>query len=669
MSAVIENNISREQLSPFIDSPLPIVIIGNGPVGMRTAKEIINKIPNASIIIYGEEQQEAYNRVKLSSWLAGDVDWDSLLQPLDIPTDSSIEQRFGFKVININVEKKLIIDDSQKEQPYSKLILATGSYPYKPNIPGIDQHGVYTFRNFKDANSLIARRARTHHTVVIGGGLLGIESARAMQKQNTKVTLIEHADRLLSNQLDEDAAEILKQEVLSLGIKLITNDSVIEIHGDSEKRIHALSLRSGEQLNCDTIILSTGIRPNIELARSAKLAFSRGMIVNDSMQTSNEDIYAVGECAEHRDEVYGLVAPGLEQACVAAAHIANIENFYSGSVAASRLKVLDTQVFSMGPMGNSEIQHYGKHYVYKDEQQGIYRKILIHRYRLIGAIGIGQWDETVRLQTTIGNAAKIYPWQVMRFIRTGNIWPEEIGSTVNAWPSSAIVCQCMSVTRGTITDCVSQGACNTQMVSDKTGASSVCGSCKPLVQELIGGETIKEPAPMYKTLAGVSVVSLVIALLFYIAPNLPYASTVQNDWHWDVLWRNQLFKQISGFTILGLFSLGLAVSLRKRFRKFDKLGKFDYWRLAHISLGLLVVLVLVAHTGFRLGHGLNNLLMLSFSLMLIVGAFSSGVISLEHKLSNAIATRIRRLSVFSHIILFWPIPILLAWHILKGYWY
>ncbi len=648
---------------------LPLVIIGNGPVGMRTAKEIIKKSPNTSIIIYGDEQQEPYNRIKLSSWLAGDVDWESLLQPLDIPSDCNIEQRFGFKVTNIDIDKKCIYDNSDRKQPYSKLILATGSYPFEPNIPGIHQHGVYTFRNFKDANSLIARRARSHHTVVLGGGLLGIESARAMQKQNTKVTLIEHADRLLSNQLDIDAANILEKEITSLGIELITQDSVTEIFGDNDERVTGLSLRSGKHIDCDTIILSTGIRPNIELAKRSKLAYNRGITVNDSMQTSQADIYAVGECAEHRNEIYGLVAPGLEQASVAAANIANIKHLYSGSVAASRLKVIDTQVFSMGPMGNSEIQHYGKHYVYKDESKGIYRKILVHRYRLVGAIGIGQWDETVRLQTTIGNAAKFYPWQVIRFLRTGNIWPEDIGNTVSAWPARAVVCQCMSVTRGSISDCIHQGANSVQMVSDSTGASTVCGSCKPLVQELIGSNINKEPASMYRTLTSFSIVTLILSLLFYIAPNLPYATTVQNGWHWDVLWRNDLFKQISGFSVLGLFSIGLLISLRKRIRKLDKLGKFDYWRLAHICLGVLVVVTLVAHTGFRLGNGLNFVLMLGFSMMLIAGAISSGVISLEHKLSNAIATRARHLSVYIHILLFWPIPVLLAWHILKGYWY
>ena len=157
---------------------------------------------------------------------------------------------------------------------------------------------------------------------------------------------------------------------------------------------------------------------------------------------------------------------------------------------------------------------------------------------------------------------------------------------------------------------------------------------------------------MYKGLIDFSIVSLLLCLLFFAAPNLPYSNTVQNVWHWDVLWRNQLFKQISGFSILGFFSVGLLVSVRKRIRKLDKLGKFDYWRLAHISLGLLVIVTLIAHTGFRLGNGLNSILMVCFCFMLIVGAFSTGIIGYEHKLSNALSTRIRKFSIYSHIILF-----------------
>ncbi|MEM7400579.1 MAG: FAD-dependent oxidoreductase [Pseudomonadota bacterium] len=663
---------TAEQLPPKVITPpergpLPVIVVGNGPSGMRVVRELLSHNSDIPIIIYGEEQYEAYNRVQLSSWLAGEIDWETLLQPLDKNEAHNVTEKVGYKIDSINVDNKTVTDNTGNIQHYSKLVLATGSNPHIPKIKGIHATGVYTFRNLKDANALLARRASSHHTVVLGGGLLGIESARAMQIGNTKVTLIENTDRLLGQQLDNEASKLLQKEIVSLGIDIIIGDGVIE--AIVNERLNGIRLRSGKEIACDTLIVATGIRPNINLAKSAGLTYSRGITVNNAMQTSNRDIYAIGECVEYQSKVYGLVAPGLEQASVAAANISKIVNNYAGSIAASRLKVVGTQVFSMGPMGVNEIQHFGITYSYHDDKKGVYRKILVHRYRLKGAIGIGDWAETVRLQTIIGKNKWIFPWQIVRFINSGNIWPEEVSQSVNAWPSHALVCQCMGVTRGSIGNAISAGACKLEEVSKKTGASTVCGSCKPLVQDLLGTQSMHEPVAMYKTLIGFSSFALLAALLFFLAPAIPYATSVQHDWHWDVLWREQFNKQVSGFTILGLFIVGLLVSLRKRIRIFDKLGKFEFWRMFHILLGILAVLGLVAHTGFRMGNGLSFFLMLSFTCMIFVGAISTGVIGFEHRISNALATRVRRLSVLWHILLFWPVPVLLAWHILKSYWY
>jgi nitrite reductase (NADH) large subunit len=162
---------------------------------------------------------------------------------------------------------------------------------------------------------------------------------------------------------------------------------------------------------------------------------------------------------------------------------------------------------------------------------------------------------------------------------------------------------------------------------------------------------------------------LIGALAFFLLPNIPYADSVQHAWHWDALWRTELFKQISGFSILGLFVVGLAVSLRKRTPVLNRLGRFDAWRVAHVALGVLVVIALVAHTGLRMGHGLNFMLITSFSVMLLVGAITTTVIAMEHKLDTGTAQRIRRQATWLHILLFWPVPALLGWHIFKTYWY
>lgn len=645
----------------------PIVIVGNGPVGMRAAKELLERMPHRSLVIFGDEQHEPYNRVRLSSWLAGEVDWQGLAQPLQTPADARVDQRHGYRVIAIDGAAKRVVDNTGQTQTYSKLILATGSSPFVPGIPGTDLDGVFTFRDLDDTNRLLARRARSHHTVVVGGGLLGLEAARGMQKDNTRVSVVEHADRLLGAQLDEHASRTLQDQVETLGIDVIVGSGISEILGP--ERVSAVRLQDGQLLPCDTLVVAAGIRPNTELAKAGRLAFGRGVQVDDRMRTSDPDIYAVGECAEHRGRVYGLVAPGLEQAAVAVADIAGLDSHYAGSVAASRLKVVGTQVFSMGPMGAGEDPHFGRSHVYRDASSGSYRKILVHRHRLVGAIGIGDWAETVRLQTTIGRSERIWPWQILRFRRNGRIWPAEDSQGVSAWPAGSVVCQCTGVTRGAISEAIALGACDAAAIAKATGASTVCGSCKPLVNDLLGGRRETEPAAMHRTLALAASFALLFALAFYLAPVLPYANSVQHPWHWDVLWREGLFKQVSGFTVLGLFVVGLLVSLRKRTRVLDRLGGFDAWRMTHVALGVLVVLGLVAHTGFRMGNGLNYLLMTGFSLMLLIGALTTLIIAFEHRIEAGVVQRLRRQATWLHILLFWPVPALLGWHIFKTYWY
>jgi len=652
---------------PMTDPELPVVIVGNGPAGIRVAEELMARMPDTALVIYGDEQHEPYNRVRLSSWLAGDLGWQEIAQPLKRPFGSRVEERLGYRVVAIDPEQKTVTDARGSVQPYSSLVLATGSSAFVPNIPGIHLPGVFTFRDMNDTNRLIARRASSHHTVVLGGGLLGLEAARGMLRNGTRVTVIDHADRLLAMQLDEAASNRLIKDVVALGIEVKLDEAVTDVLGT--ERVRGVRLRSGEILACDTLILATGIRPNIQLARQAKLHFGRGIQVDDQMHTSDPYIFAVGECCEHRGEVYGLVAPGLEQANVAAASIDGTGGTYTGSIAASRLKVVGTQVFSMGPMGANAVRNYGRAYVYKDNEKGIYRKVLVHRNRLAGAIGIGEWNETVRLQTAIGSQQFVWPWQIMRFLRTGLLWPEEDTQGIAAWPAGTVVCQCTGVTRGKISEAVVLGACCSEDVTKATGASSVCGSCKPLVEDLLGSGAERKPVSFFRTLLTLTLIALIATAITIAMPAIPYADSVQAAWQPDILWRDGLFKQITGFSILGLFAIGLLVSLRKRVKRFAKTGKYDYWRLGHLALGLLAIAALAAHTGLRTGHGLNFALMTSFSAMLLLGGLTGLVIAFEHRIGGALATRLRRQSGLLHILLFWPVPLLLGWHIFKSYWF
>lgn len=644
----------------------PVVVVGNGPVGMQFVRELLQRDPKARVVVYGSEPHLPYNRVQLSLLLAGNLPLGGLSEPLEVPDTALVEQRLGLKVVRIDTAARGVLDERGDWQPYSGLVLATGSRPHVPNLPGITLPGVFTFRDLNDASRLMARQVRSCHTVVLGGGLLGLEAARGMQRNRTRVTLVEHADRLMGHQLDIGASQLLQDQVQRLGIEVITADGVRRVLGSA--RVEGLELQSGRQLACDTLVVATGIRPNIELAQDAHVAWGQGIKVDDAMATSAPDVYAIGECAEHRGRIYGLVAPGLEQAAVAAAHFTGAEGRYVGSVAGTHLKVVDCPVFSVGPVAETDIGGVHRRHIYRKPDEGIYRVLLSKRGRMVGALGIGEWRDSRRLQIALAKQQRIMPWQLWRFLRTGSLWRSEDLTDCSAWPAAAPICQCKNVTRGAIAEAMSAGADNVARITQRTGAAGVCGSCRPLIQQLLGAGEIAA-ADFWRLLLGSSAVSLIMVAAMLLLPVIPFSQTVQVSWHWDELWRNGLLKQISGFSILGLFAVGLLVSPRKRVRALQKLGRFDYWRLLHVVLGVLVVLALLAHTGMRFGGGLDWLLMTSFVGTLLLGGISTAVIALEHKIGGAVAVRWRRNTVWWHILLFWPVPVVLGFHVLKTYFY
>jgi nitrite reductase (NADH) large subunit len=640
-----------------------VVIVGAGPVGIRAAQEIARRRPDIPIVLYGAEPSEPYNRVRLSSFLGGELSWQALTRDLALPAGANIEARYGCAVTAIDRENRCVRDALGYAQPYSKLILATGSSPYVPDVPGIRMPGIYTFRDIRDAEKLLARRVRSRRTVVLGGGLLGLEAARAMRRFNTGVCVVEHYSRLMMRQLDEGAARELLAHIGKLGIEVVLGDGVKSVLGGTS--ITGIQLRSERVVECDTLVVATGIIPNAGLALAAGLHIGRGVRVNDNLQTSDPDIYAVGECAEHRNRVYGIVAPGLEQASIAAHCIAGGQARYGGSTVATRLKVVDLPVFSLGPVGEEETPNLARTWTYRSGET--YRKLVTYRGRLIGAIAIGPCPDLSRLQEAAMRQRNVWPWQLWRFARTGSLWPEEELGSVLAWPAAAAVCNCTGVTRGELGRALASGCATVEALAARTGASTVCGSCRPLLAELAGGAGPAAPARGWKTLLGTGGIALPAALALALAVLIPYAATVQVPWQWDVLWRESFWKQVSGFTVLGLTVLLLALSLRKRIRRFT-LGDFPIWRVVHAVLGALTLLALLVHTGGRLGSNLNFALIASFLGVVALGSVAGGVVALEHRLGAA-AAQLRRAWTWSHILLFWPIPMLLALHVFKTYYF
>ncbi len=640
----------------------PVVVVGAGPAGVRAVQEIVRRRPDAALVWYGDEPWQPYNRIKLSALLAGEVSWQAMVDgpagSITIP--DNVECRFGLRVESIDRAAAVVRDASGAEQPYSRLVLATGSQPHVPAIPGVELSGVFTFRDLADAQRLQARLVRSRVTIVIGGGLLGLEAARAVRRFNTEVWVIEQEDRLMPRQIDLPASEVLADELVAMGLKIRVSDGVRAILGDG--RVSGVRLRDGSEIACDTVIVATGIRPRTGLAAAAGLAVSKGVRVDDRLRTSDACIFAVGECAEHRGQIYGLVAPGLEQAAVAACVIGGMPAVYQGSVSATHLKVVGCSVFSIGEIDPPAFGTLS--IVYR--ARGIYRRLVLRQGRLVGAIGIGDWPECSRVQEAVRSTRLLWPWQRRRFVVEGRLWSDDAGDEVALWPASATICNCTGVNKGRLENACRSGCNTVEALSAETGAGSVCGSCRPLLAQLLGGAAV--PAVhAAKALAVLTLVAL-LGALFYALVGIPFPDSVDPDFRWDLIWRDKDIKEISGYVVLGVMAVLAAITLRKRVERV-RIGSFDVWRLVHVAIGVVLVGGLLFHTGGRLGDSLDLVLSLSMVGALLSGVIVAAVLARQHTLAPGLVRRAQRTATLAHILSLWAMPALLGFHIFKFYYF
>jgi nitrite reductase (NADH) large subunit len=364
----------------------PLVIVGNGMAAARLVDELAKVVLGRyAIAVIGDEPRLAYNRVLLSSVLAGETaSHDIELRPAGWWRDRGVTLKYGCLVTEIDAGRRELRIANEESISYSRLVLATGSSPLRLNVPGAGLAGAHTFRDSRDVDLLLTLAAGKKRVVVVGGGLLGLEAAYGLAKAGARVTLIHLMDRLMERQLDAPAAELLKTLVERKGIKILLNANTAGIRG--EKFVEGVELADGRNLDADAVIFAAGIRPNTVLAKQAGIAVNRGIVVDDVMQTDAPDIYALGECAEHRGICYGLVEPAYEQARVLARHLAGGAARYGGSVTSTNLKVSGVGVFSagdfMGPQGCEAI-------VLSDIRHGTYKKLVIAEGRLAGAVLVG----------------------------------------------------------------------------------------------------------------------------------------------------------------------------------------------------------------------------------------------------------------------------------------
>ena len=364
----------------------PLVIVGNGMAAARLVDELAKTaLGRYAIAVIGDEPRLAYNRVLLSAVLAGDTaSHDIELRPADWWRDRGVTLKYGCAVTEIDVGRRELKIANDESIAFSKLVLATGSMPLRLNVPGAELKGVNTFRDSRDVDLLLTLAAGRKRVVVIGGGLLGLEAAYGLAKAGASVTLVHLMDRLMERQLDAPAAALLKSLVEAKGIEILLNANTTRIIG--ENRVEGVELSEGRRIAANAVIFAAGIRPNVVLAREAGIAVNRGIIVDDRLQTGVSDIFALGECAEHRGICYGLVEPAYEQARILAQHLAGRTAAYQGSVVATNLKVSGVSVFSAGDFLGGE---QSESIVLSDVKRGTYKKLVIADGRLNGAVLVG----------------------------------------------------------------------------------------------------------------------------------------------------------------------------------------------------------------------------------------------------------------------------------------
>ncbi|MEU7905783.1 nitrite reductase large subunit NirB [Actinoplanes sp. NPDC049118] len=474
-----------------------LVVIGNGMAGARTVEEILDRGGGDlfDITMFGAEPYGNYNRILLSNVLSGAEDESGIfLNDMDWYAANRIDLHAGVPVTRIDRFARTVVDELGRTTPYDKLIIATGSDAFVPRIAGLHRpgrgyhQGVFTFRTIDDTRGMI-RYAREHQrAVVIGGGLLGLEAARGLQSHLPHVTLVHSAGHLMNAQLDPQAGAVLRRSVEALGIEVVTGARTTEILG--KDAVDGVKLADGRTIPCDVVVVAAGIRPNAALAERSGLEVERGIVVDDQLRCTDEpDIYAVGECAQHRGETYGLVAPLWEQARVLADHLtgANSEAAYHGSRTATKLKVAGVDVAAMGL--KEPDRDDDETVVFAERRRGVYQSVIIRDGRLVGATLLGDVSKAGYLVQAFDRGSPL-PEERIRLLF--DLGAPDAETTTAELADLAQVCNCNGVTKRDIVDVVQAGVRTVGGVADATRAGKGCGSCRTLVAQIVewaaGGE-------------------------------------------------------------------------------------------------------------------------------------------------------------------------------------
>ncbi|MFC5704275.1 nitrite reductase large subunit NirB [Cohnella faecalis] len=476
-----------------------LVLVGNGMAGVSCVEQMLKLAPNRyDITIFGSEPHPNYNRILLSSVLAGDADMqDIVINDWSWYEENHITLHTGQTVTRIDQQNKLVSTDGGISVPYDELIIATGSLPFMLPLPGADKEGVIAFRDIKDCETMIETAKKYRKAIVIGGGLLGLEAARGLLNLNMEVSVVHINPYLMERQLDEPASIMLRKELESQGMRFLLSKNSESILG--KKRVTGLRFTDGSEEQADLIVMAVGIKPNVALAKASGIEVNRGIVVNDYLETSAPNVYSVGECAEHRGIAYGLVAPLYEQGAVLAKRLAGAETKgYQGSVTSTKLKVSGVNVFSAGMFTDAPDTRAIR---VQDEIGGVYKKIVLRGGKVIGSVLFGDTSDGSRLFAMIRSEEDVTGREKEVLLGAGGGGSAKSGvELVASMADDEIVCGCNGVSKGAIVQAINEKGCaSVNDIKACTKASGSCGGCKPLVADVLtyvlgadGVKTVKE---------------------------------------------------------------------------------------------------------------------------------------------------------------------------------
>ena len=478
----------------MMSEKIKLVVIGNGPVGHNFLEYLVEsgQSENYQVTVFGEEPLPAYDRVHLTGWFKNQDVADINMVTKDFYPKNNFILHTGDKATKIDRLRKVVSSEAGIEVGYDKLIIATGSFPFVPPVPGHQRDNVFVYRTIEDLEKITAAAKSAKIGAVIGGGLLGLEAAKALMDLGLKTHVVEFAPRLMAVQVDDGGGNMLRKKIQDLGVSVHTQKNTQNI-GEGDSTVHKMTFADGDELNTDVIVFSAGIRPRDELARQAGLGMGArgGVVINNNCLTSDVDIYAIGEVALWDNKIFGLIAPGNAMAHAAVDHLTGTgTSEFAGADMSTKLKLMGVDVASIGDAHGSTPN--SRSYTYVNDREEVYKKIVVSeddKY-LLGAVLIGDAAEYGSLLQFMLNKMEL-PSEP-----EGLILPSVDGSSngigVDALPDSAVLCSCMNVSKADVVSAVQAGACDMAAIKSCTKAATGCGGCTALVTQVLNNELEKQ---------------------------------------------------------------------------------------------------------------------------------------------------------------------------------